>query len=483
MKLKKLFNSLPKRIAAAATLAIAVMFPVATMASATVHMEGALGVANVTAGETTYKATTNATYDQVVKYQVYYHNTELPDSGKIAQNVRVKIALPTQPGTNQVATATISADNTNTVTSSATVKLNRADAYLQFIPGSAVWRHNTGTNEKPVWTETKVSDDVVNGGLRLENEKPCFNYAATVTVLARVSVPGVKITKQVRVKGSTTWQTATTAKPGQTVQYLITYQNTGNTNQNKVVVRDNLPPKLALVPGTTYLKNTTNPNGVLYNSDLVTAGGIVIGDYKPGGGAYVWFDVKLPTEANLACGNTSFRNVGIVKPEGMNEYYNTADVTVNKVCQPPKPETPVYSCDLLQVTKGANRTVTAKVNYTAKNGASLKMVTYNWGDTKTTTTDQTTASHQYAADGTYKIAVRLLFNVNGKDTYAADNANCVQSVTFTPPTTPPVTPPTTPETPEVLPNTGAGSVIGLFAAATIAGALLYRVVLSRKVTE
>ncbi len=44
-----------------------------------------------------------------------------------------------------------------------------------------------------------------------------------------------------------------------------------------------------------------------------------------------------------------------------------------------------------------------------------------------------------------------------------------------------VTPPSTP--PQVLPDTGAGSVIGIFAAVTITGALLYRAVLSRKISE
>jgi uncharacterized repeat protein (TIGR01451 family) len=472
MKLSKLFNSLPKRFAAAATLALAILFPVATMAAGTVNMEGALGVSNVTTGETTYTASTNASYDQVVKYQVYYHNTELPDSGKVAQNVHVKIALPSTAGKTQVATATITADNANTVTSSATVNLDRADAYLQFMPGSAVWRHNTGTNQTPVWTEAKVSDSVVSGGLTLENEQPCYNYAATVTVLARVMVPGVSIDKYVRIKGTTAWTTTVVAKPGETVQYEIAYKNTGNSTQNDVAIRDQLPAGVTYVAGSALLKNTNFLSGTKL-SDAIVTNGVIAGTYLPGAAGYVMFDATLPAANALECGANKLRNIAYAQPSGMNYYYNTADVTINKDCEQPK--TPVYSCDLLDVSSGSNRTVTAIVHYTGLNGASLKMVTYTWGDSSTPlVTDKTSANHQYNADGTYTISTKLLFNVNGTDKYAADSESCVKTVTFTTPQTP--------ETPPVLPNTGAGSVIGIFGVVSALGAIGYRLFLGRKFT-
>ena len=499
MKVSRLINSLPKRIFAGFLLALAVILPAGTMAADMVKLESSLGVANVTAGDTTYKQAVSASYDQVVKLQVYYHNQENPDSGKIANNLRVKINIPTGAGTTQNVSSAVSADNATTVNSNATINLNRADAYLQYIPGSAVWRHNTGSNEAPTYTETKISDDVVKGGqgLVLENEKPCFNYAATVTVLARVSVPGVSVNKQVRLKGTTTWASSITAKPGETVQYLITYKNTGNTPQNKVVIRDNLPPKVTYVKGTTYLKNTTNPNGVLYNSDAVTTNGIVVGDYNPGGGAYVWFDATLPTENQLACGPNQYRNVGIAKPEGMNEYYNTADVNITKKCEETK--TPAYSCDLLTVTKGDNRTITASVAYTATNGATLKMVTYNFGDnTAPLSTDKTTTTHTYAADGTYTVNATLTFSVSGADKTGVTSQSCSQKVTFTSHeckpgvdkecTTPCVYDNNLPADsdkclPPELPNTGAGSVIGIFAGVVTAATIGYRLFLSRKLAR
>jgi uncharacterized repeat protein (TIGR01451 family) len=264
--ISRVLNTLPKRIAAVLIIATAVALPVAASAADTVTIEGAISAANATAGDTQFQSDVNASYDQVVKFQVYYHNRENADSGKVAQNVRVKIDMPTAAGATQVVKTTISGDNTNTVTDQATVHLDRADAYLDYIPGSAVWRHNTGTNDNVTYTEEKVSDAVVTDGqgLVLENEKPCYNFAASLTIQARVHIPGVKIDKQSRVKGSgQAWSTNNTAKPGDTMEYLITYQNTGNTDQNNVVIRDNLPPQATLLPGTTYLANQVNPNGVL----------------------------------------------------------------------------------------------------------------------------------------------------------------------------------------------------------------------------
>lgn len=609
MKLSTPFRSLRSKLAALLVLGLAALFPaVSSIAAGTVRLDGALGVANVSTGQTTYTGSTNASFDQVVKYQVYYHNTELPDSGKIAQNLRVKVALPTAPGTTQTATATISADNANTVTDTAVVNLNRADAYLQYIPGSAVWRHNTGTDAAPVWTEAKIGDEVVTGGtgLVLENEKPCFNFSATVTVLARVIVPGVEVTKEVRVKGTTNWSTAITAKAGESVEYLIGYKNAGNAQQDNVVIADKLPTNVTYVPGTTQVKNAYW-NGVYTTvADGVTAGGIDIGSYTPGSNAYVKFEAKLPAEDKLACGSNLLRNTATAQPKGMSYYYNTADVTVTKDCaaktpavtidkkvdgvetkevavgqnftyqlvvkntgevdltnvvvtdkapagvtlvsadkgsvsgnnwtytlpslkvgqsatvnitakvaayvegslvntacvnapevnpsEPTKdddcddatvtvkqPIVPEYACKAIVLTAGTNRTVTARVEYLEKN-AKLKLVTYNWGDSSTPlVTDKTTASYQYGRDGTFTVSVKLLFSVDGTDKYAAENTACARTVTFTSPTQPGTT--TTTPMPTVLPNTGAGSVIGLFGLVTVVSALVARLFLSRRLAR
>jgi uncharacterized repeat protein (TIGR01451 family) len=466
----RMFKNLSKRLAAAAIVGLAVALPVASSAAETVKLESSLGVANYTAGDTTYKHAVDAKYDQVVKLQVYYHNTENPGSGKVANNLTVKINIPSGAGKAQTVTSKVSADNANTVNSAATVNLSDSTAYLQYIPGSAVWKHNTGTNADVHYVETKISDDVVtNGsGLRLEDEKPCFNFAATVTVFARVMTPGVTITKQVEKANETgKYATSNTANPGDVLKYKITYKNSGNTNQNKVVIRDSLPVKMSLVPNTTYLYNATNPNGVLYKSDNITHGGIVIGDYVPGGIAYVTFEVKMPTEDQLQCGATTFTNVGVARPEGMNEYYNVAKTTTNKQCATPGAS---YVCKAFDVTvNNASKTVTISKFQTQQTNATFKNAVIDWGDgTDTLTTDAPVGkSHQYSANS-FTVTATVHFTANGKDV----TTTCAKSGSFT-----------TPTTPGELPHTGAGQVFGLFGAITVAGAVAHRLFLSRRLAR
>ncbi len=472
MKISRMFKKLSvKKLTAAGIVALAIAFPAVSIAAQTVTLESSLGVANVTNGDTKYAQSVNASYDQVVKLQVYYHNTELPDSGKVADNLTVKINIPTSAGLAQTVSSKVSADNANTVNSTARINLNKSDAYLQYIPGSAVWKHNTGTNDNVTYVETKISDSVVTSGagLRLENEKPCYNFAATVTVLARVMVPAVTVTKQVQKATETgKWAKANTADPGDVLKYMITYKNNGNTTENAVVIRDSLPVKMALVPNTTVLTNSTNPNGVLITSDNITRGGIVIGDYNPGGVAYVVFQVKVPAADALACGDITFTNVGVAQPKGMNEYYDSATTKVTKVCA----NVPAYSCTALNLVKLDNRQVNLGVTYTATNGATFKNVSYEFGDgTPVLMTDKTSnVMHTYAKDGDYALSATVHFNVGNTEKTSV----CEAKVSFTTPGTP-----NTPETPTTLVNTGAGDVAGLFAATSAAGAVAHQVVSRR----
>jgi len=460
----RLINTRPKQIIASAVLALAILFPLVAAAANPVSISATTEVANVTRGDTTYGSSVSASYSQVVKVQVIYDNLEAPNSGKVANNVHVKINIPTGTGVKQVITSRTGGDNTNVVNGQATVNLDRADAYLQYLPGSAVAKV---TDVSGHITEGVVSDSVVTGtdGFAINNGHPC--QAASITVMARVMVPGVKIDKFVRVKGTTEWTTKNTASPGDTLEYEIAYTNIGNTMQNNVVIRDNLPPMMQYVSGTTMLKNSSVTKTV---PDGVVAGGVIIGNYGPGINGFVKFEVKVPSEAQLQCGMTEFRNVGVARPEGMNEYYNTAITDVTRTCA----NVPVYSCNLLNVSQAADRKITASVQYTAQNGATFKSVTYNFGDGSTPlTTDKTSVTYQYAKDGQFTVSANVLFSVNGKD-QTVTSANCSKPVSFTTPVTPPSS---------ELPNTGPGAVLGIFAATTIAGAIVHRLFLARRLAR
>jgi hypothetical protein len=261
---------------------------------------------------------------------------------------------------------------------------------------------------------------------------------------------------------------------------MITYTNAGNTKQNNVVIRDSLPLTMSLVPGSTKVTNSTYPNGQLVSNDNITHGGITIGNYSPGAVAYITFRVKVPAADKLECGNTVFNNVGVARPEGMQEYFDIATTTVNKECQPEQPQ-PQYSCTAFEVTKGENRTVTVSKFTTSQKNATFKNVVIDWGENGVqplSTNKAVGQAHQYAADGTYTITATAHFST-AKDNDVTSTNGCVATVTFS--TTP--TPPETPEKPEVLPSTGAGSVIGLFAVTAAVASAAYYFVVGRRYAQ
>ena len=81
MKLSRLFNSLPKKLAASGLIALAFVLPAASMAANTVKIEADTTVANASATNPTWGQSTSAKYNEVVDIQVVYDNDEAADSG------------------------------------------------------------------------------------------------------------------------------------------------------------------------------------------------------------------------------------------------------------------------------------------------------------------------------------------------------------------------------------------------------------------
>jgi uncharacterized repeat protein (TIGR01451 family) len=476
--ISKMFDSLPKRLATGALLALAVALPMAASAADAVQITAVSEVANVTNGDTTWSQSTSATNNQVIAVQVSYMNEEAAGSGETANNLGVKINIPSTPGANQTITTTTAGDNTNTVNGSVNVTLGQANAYLQYIPGTATWTHAVSATSSQTTTQN-VSDNVVLSptGLVLENENPCQGGA--ISIQARVMVPGVSITKQ--VEGSTqsnAWATSNTANPGDTLKYMITFKNTGNTTENDVMISDALPKGLTFVPNSTMIMNSTFPNGSAVAGSAVTGAGIDIGNYAPNAVGYVELEAQVPAAAQLTCGENEFRNVGYAQPSGMSQYNAFATTDVTDTC----PTTPTFTCNLLTVNTTGDRQISASVQFTAQNGATFKSAVFNFGDNSTPlTTSNSTANYTYANYGTYTVTASVLFSVNGQN-QTVTSANCSKSITFTAPGTTPATPVST-VTPTQLPNTGAGNVIGLFAVTTILGAIAHRLFWARRLAR
>ncbi|HWB39387.1 MAG TPA: hypothetical protein VG604_04105 [Candidatus Saccharimonadales bacterium] len=158
----------------------------------------------------------------------------------------------------------------------------------------------------------------------------------------------------------------------------------------------------------------------------------------------------------------------------------------------PTPVTPAYSCDLLKISASADRKVTVtNFQESASNGATYTTAVIGWGDTTSAApiANPIGLTHTYAKDGTYTVTATPSFTVNGQTVTPPVSDKCTQVVTFStkpPKVTPPPTHHHTPPTltpPAQLVNTGAGSVVGLFAAASIVGSLIYRRILRSKLAE
>lgn len=497
MKIKSLISGITKtsnKTKAFLLIMLAIAFPAFSMVGAQnqVLMEGHTEALNITAGQTTYSDSVSAKVDEVVQVQVWQHNREMPDT-TFANNNRVKVAVPTAQGKTQVITGTSSADNANTVTDTTTVNLSLDRARIEVVPGSAKFKYNkgaqdgradcmTGVNFPPqdcfatvAVSETDLTDvdginlDAVRGGPL----KGCNAYHETVTVQVRVKADVVSINKYARHQGQgpNDWKTSITAKPGDSIEYMIRFKNEGNTQLNNVVVADNMPKYIGYVNGTTNLRNGANPNGLAINSDNLTKGGILVGNYLPEAVAYVSFKAKVdPIQAYEKCSDYDTRNVGIVKPQGMNDFYNTAQVIIKVECKEVPPAD--YTCELLKVEQGQNRTAKFTVNARATGAASIRNYTFTFGDGKSVTTDKNVVEHTYAADGQYGARVTVLVSVNGQTKEVTSDA-CAAPVNFT--GKPPVK--TVGTTPTTLPETGAGeTILAFIGVATVSGVAYYAVI-------
>jgi hypothetical protein len=474
--LSRLFNTLPKRILAGSLATLIFAVPVAVIAANSVNIGATSGIANISAGNTSFASSVSATYNQTVEVEVIYTNSNAASSGLVANDVHVKINIPSTAGTNQVITTDVTGTNTNDVTGNLTATLNDANEYLEYIPGTTtakVTNTNGTTSTYNVPDSQSPITNINSAGYVVNNGNPC--NAAAVTAEAVVVQPGVKIVKQVELASQTNaYVTNNTADPGDTLKYLISYTNTGNTVQDQVIIRDNLPPGETLVPNTTMIADASNPNGVADTTNDVTLGGLNLGDFGAGANAYVEFQVTLPSASSMACGTVTYTNVGVVHPQGMDEFYNTANTVVSNPCTPTQA---TYSCNGLTITQNGNA-ITASVSTTQNNGATLSSVSYNFGDGSTPlTSNQSSVNYTYATPTqatTDTVTAQANFSVNGK-TVTLGSPNCTKTVSLVVPTTP-----TTPSTPSALVNTGPGDVLGIFAATSIVGAVGHRLFRARQ---
>jgi uncharacterized repeat protein (TIGR01451 family) len=418
---------------------------------------------------------------QEMLLRIYVHNNaadNLNESGKgIAHDAKARIWLPEVTADTMRANAYISASNAAPVEVADTTDLIGGDKFnVAYVPGSATMY----TNAVPAGY--KLSDTIVGNGAPIGYTGPngdipgCFKYTGIITIKVKVKMetPDFTVEKTVSKDKKTdadkySWGKSINASPKEVVAYQLRFSNVGNTQLDGAILRDQLPKGFNIVPGTTVAKYGTDA-GVepVGNDAIVSNGGIDIGSYAPESGAVVMFKATAPNEDELNCGVNTLVNIAEARVDGQFTT-DSANVVIDKTCENASPS---YSCDLLELNVIDTKKVKFSVTTSQADGAEFKDVTFTFGDnTATAVTSEKTAEHQYDQDGTYVITAVPSFMVDGK-LVTAESQACIKQITFK--NDEPVVP-STPDTPAtMLPNTGAGELLGLFMGVSVAGALAYR---------
>ena len=291
----------------------------------------------------TFTDNVNLTPGKVYQVSVYYHNnakTSLNDSGVgIAHGTKLRMEVPAviKPGVNAALAGNISATNANpgTVYDEAYGKnATSGDIAVRYVAGSATVTSNGAVNGKTL-PDSLFTTGANLGYNNLDGELPgCNKFAGYVTFKIRIDQPNFTIKKEVNTD-SKTWVDGTAkTTPGSTIQYRITYQNTGTSQQDNVSLRDVLPANVAYVPGSSLIANATTGGVYKPTIDGITTTGYNAGSYQPKGNVYFKFSAKVADKAALSCGTNTLKNIARATTSGGYKE-DDATVTVDKECKPP----------------------------------------------------------------------------------------------------------------------------------------------------
>lgn len=302
---------------------------------------------------------------------MYVHNNAASNLNLVAQNVRVSATVPNNTAKSITVEGFVDSSNASpTQVWDQAVFQSDKDFNLTYVPGSAVLYNKANLGG------IKLSDNIVSAGGapvgydKLDGKQPgCFQYAGYVYFKVKANAPKTvdfDMTKKVSKHGANDWQKSYNAQPGEVVDYIIRYKNTGNAIQKNVMVKDTLPDGMTYVPGSTSYATIAHPDG-LNIPDGVTTNGVNIGDYGQGGGTWVKFSAKVADNNSLPkCGVNTLRNVATVDiDEGYKQ--DSADVNVTRVCQPgeqpPVTELPQTGVDTGAMTFVGLGALTAGIAY------------------------------------------------------------------------------------------------------------------------
>ena len=260
---------------------------------------------------------------------------------------------------------------------------------------------------------------------------------------------------------------------------------------------------VANLPNTAVKGYVTRGGDVYANGDLVATGALTGGRQNISGSK----------DRTQECGTSFFErspNVSFASGVGQlpalvslnqNGVFQFAVITscgnpVTAVAVKPKPtpkpkpqQPPAPKCTNLDIAQTGTDNRSVKITdfqYDA-NGSNFNYATLQWGDTQTTRVTKSNnvigQTHSYPkldVDKTYTVSVTIHFTQSDGTAVDVMGHDCQKNITIH---TSPKVPPTIAAPPAELANTGAGSVVGLFAVVSSLGVLGYRLFLTRRLAK
>lgn len=268
--------------------------------------------------------------------RLYIHNNAAENLKLVANNVTAKVNLPTVTAKSIEVQGFINSTNASPKEVYDHATFNAAENFnLAVVPGSMKYYNNANGNgfslPETLFTSTgaKLGYDKMDG-----NIPGCFQYAGYLTFIVKPQFAAKQdftMNKLVSKHGENKWVDNYAAKPGETVDYLLEYKNTGNAQQDNVTFRDTLPADQTYVAGSTVFGNSKFPNGNKATDDI-TGVGVNVGSYAAGANAWLLFSAKVAANGDLdKCGPNTMTNTAKVSAAGTSKS-DTAVVTVNKEC-------------------------------------------------------------------------------------------------------------------------------------------------------
>lgn len=297
-------------------------------------------------GTKEWKESVNAKPGDKVDYQIMVKNI----SGAQMNNVMVLDTLP--KGVKYVAGSTMVANPTNPkgvkVSDNLTTKginignyANQANAYIKF--SATVTGENLACGANTLRNVAKAESDF---GAKTDTADVIVQKDCTPPPVVKKN-PSYDLIKTVDRK---------TAKPGETINYTLTFKNTGDQDLTNVIIRDQLPAK---VSWTNVKVNVKNGEGVSNQKELF-ADGLKIAKVNVGGSVTVKISAKIAAAAKFDCGETALLNKAESKTDQKKDQANNADednaknnsakTVVSKECEPETPPTPPTPPEVPPVT-------------------------------------------------------------------------------------------------------------------------------------